>query len=324
MKQAYCEPGFNTPTLPLLGAIVNEVDGFFEGKGLAVNKRQIYYRIRDRLPQIVAESRAVAESQRVLKWYAPGSELYDKVCKVSSDALDCGLIDWNAIIDEGRNPDMPTFWDSGADIVRAAADSFRLDRWKDQATYVEVWTEKLAHVGLVKQATDTPVQLYVPIQMCRGYGSTPALHDAAERFLEHAHQDQVIIYAGDHDASGMDIDRDIADRLAFYGAKGVEVRRVALTLAQARQHKLSPELLKKKLKTEKLVYADTRGQKYVDTFKTEEIWELDALDPAELQRLIRSAVDGYIDRHAWTETEKAEAEVRERLWDCASELEDQP
>ncbi len=316
-RQAYGEPRtFRPETQPLLDAILQEVEKF-EGMGLAVTGRQLYYRIRDRLPGIVAACRAARASTSTYAWETPGDALYDKVCVLVMQGRDYGLIDWTSIIDDGRDPELPHFWGSGADVLRAAWSGFRLDRWENQEHYVEVWTEKDSHVALMRQAV---AGLYVPIQMCKGYGSSTALHDAAERFIERDNQQGVIIYAGDHDASGMDIDRDIEDRLAFYDAYEVDVQRVALTFDQARQAKLSPERLKKRTRKDgRVVYADTRGQGYFDRFKTDETWELDALDPAELQRLVRSAVESYIDPNAWAETEEREKAEREKLRKTADE-----
>ena len=65
----------------------------------------------------------------------------------------------------------------------------------------------------------------------RGYSSVTAMYDAAERFSEawDAGKKPVVIYLGDHDPSGIDITRDIDDRLNLM-SNGADptVERVAL------------------------------------------------------------------------------------------------
>jgi len=94
-----------------------------------------------------------------------------------------------------------------------------------------------------------------------------------------------VIYLGDHDPSGIDMTRDVADRLALFAECPVNVHRLALNMDQVRQYN-PPE---NPAKT-----TDSRAESYIRKFGTSS-WELDALEPALLARLVRSHVGSLRD-----------------------------
>ena len=101
-------------------AVVDE----YTAQGYQLTLRQLYY-------QLVARGR-IPNQQR---WYK-------RLGDVVSKARLAGLIDWFAIVDRGRVPVKPADWSSPSDILAAAANSYRLDRWAGQEHNVEVWCEK--------------------------------------------------------------------------------------------------------------------------------------------------------------------------------------
>ena len=78
----------------------------------------------------------------------------------------------------------------------------------------------------------------------------------------------MIIHLGDHDPSGIDMTRDIQERLQMFGAD-VYVKRVALTMNQIGTYNPPPNPAK---------ITDSRASKYIDEYGNES-WELDALEP---------------------------------------------
>ena len=87
----------------------------------------------------------------------------------------------------------------------------------------------------------------------------------------------------------------------------VSVNRVALTIDQVKEHNLMSNPTKR---------ADSRTQKYVAEFG-DECWELDAIPPDDLQTLVTSSIEQYIDRDRWDaaleEEEKDRADLKERF-----------
>ena len=144
---------------------------------------------------------------------------------------------------------------------------------------------------------------------CRGYVSQSAMWRAAQRF-EADGRDGVIIHLGDHDPSGIDMTRDIEDRMCVTFGANLEVRRIALNMDQVREFNPPPNPTK---------LTDSRSAAYVAKYG-QESWELDALDPALLMGLIENEIADLTDLGA-IEEERVKMEAgRVRLRDFASQV----
>lgn len=192
-----------------------------------------------------------------------------------------GVVDWNAIEDRIREPFIPYWVSNIHEALKDTIDQYRLDRMTDQDVYIEIWVEKDALSGVLKRITS---HYHINLMVNRGYSSCTAMHDAAERIKMHPDKECVILYLGDHDPSGVDMVRDIKARLTEFGADA-EVQRIALTMEQITQYNPPPNPTKIK---------DPRAQAYIAKFG-ETAWEVDALNPNVLQRIIRQAVEELID-----------------------------
>lgn len=170
-----------------------------------------------------------------------------------------------------------------ADVIASAKYSYLLNKWEGQPNYVEVWVEKDALVDIVGQAC---YPLDTPFFSCRGYTSQSEMWSAAQRFIrQNRNRDHCyIIHLGDHDPSGIDMTRDIQERLEMFGAD-VFVKRVALTMEQIGTYNPPPNPAK---------ITDSRCSKYMEEFG-DESWELDALEPKVITELIKSEVTAYRD-----------------------------
>ena len=90
--------------------------------------------------------------------------------------------------------------------------------------------------------------------------------------------------------------RDNADRLAMFAREGVDVRRLALNMAQIDQYNPPPNPAKE---------TDSRHADYAAKYG-DESWELDALEPTVIDALIESEIQGLIDSDAWDEAKEKE------------------
>lgn len=269
-------------------AIIDE----YSAQGFDLTLRQLYYQFvaRDLIPNRQQE--------------------YKRLGDVVNDARLAGLIDWDSIVDRTRHVRSLATWEHPTGIVSACAQQFRIDRWAKQPHRVEVWIEKDALVGVIAGVCD---ELRVPYFSCRGYTSQSEMWAASQRLLEHSGNGQqpIILHFGDHDPSGVDMTRDIEDRLALFmrheGVDPPEVRRLALNFDQVRRYNPPPNPAK---------ITDSRAGRYIRKFGRES-WELDALDPATLAQLIRDEIQGLIDDDAWTEAEGVESAHRASLRNIA-------
>ena len=260
-KIQYKEIRFQQKSLDLI-ELVNQVVDEYSAQGYELTLRQVYY-------------------QLVARGYIPNNERsYKNVGSLINDGRLAGLIDWHSVTDRTRNLRKESHWDNPADVIASARYSYNLDKWKGQPNYVEVWVEKDALVDIVGQACSP---LDTPYFSCRGYTSQSEMWSAAQRFIRQKQREKrIIIHLGDHDPSGIDMTRDIQERLEMFGAD-VFVKRVALTMNQIQTYNPPPNPAK---------ITDSRASKYIDQFG-DESWELDALEPKVITDLIKKQVTMY-------------------------------
>lgn len=265
MKRAYCDFNFRANTLEIIET-ANRIINEYKAEGYDLTLRQLYY-------QFVARD-IITNKQ---------SE-YNKLGTAINNGRLAGLIDWNSIVDRTRKHEENPHWDNPADIINGAADGYAIDTRADQNDYIEVWVEKDALVGVIERACEP---LDIGYLSCRGYVSQSAMWRAAMRFIPQERNGQVctiLLHLGDHDPSGIDMTRDIQDRLSMFGSE-VEVKRIALNMEQVEKYQPPPNPAKT---------TDSRYEKYISEYG-ENSWELDALDPRIITKLITRQVAEYTD-----------------------------
>jgi hypothetical protein len=269
-----------------INAIIDE----YSSAGYSLTLRQVYY-------QLVARG-IIPNNERS---YKNVGSLIDKGRLV-------GLIDWHAIEDRTRYVRMNAHWDEPGEIISSAASQYRIDLWDTQPQYCEVWVEKDALIGIVEQVAQ---RFDVPCFSCRGYTSQSEMWRASQRLMRAAKNGErpcTIIHLGDHDPSGIDMTRDITDRmLMFVGSEcEITVQRIALNTDQIELYSPPPNPAK---------LTDSRIEKYIERFG-ESSWELDALEPKQLDDLISKTVEAYIDAPLMEKAKKRQEKEKKSLEDA--------
>lgn len=262
----------------------NQIIESYAADGYDLTLRQLYYQFVSR--DLIANKQSE----------------YKRLGDIISKARRAGLVDWRAIVDRTRNLQALSHWENPSQIVEAVAQQFRLNLWKGQEHYVEVWFEKDALMGVFERAANP---LRMPFFSCRGYTSDSEVWSAAQRLKLYAKNGKnvVVLHFGDHDPSGLDMTRDIRERLALFGARAVDVRRLALNMDQVRRYEPPPNPAKE---------VDPRFAGYQAEYG-DESWELDALEPRILARLVKSEVEDLIDVTSWDDQREKEALARAEL-----------
>lgn len=242
--------------------------------------------------------------QFVSRGHIPNNDReYNKLGDLISNARRAGLIDWNHINDRTRTVRGFSSWNNASEVIDSAAYSFRYDLWErtHQQYRPQVWVEKDALVDVVSRACQT---YRVPYLSCRGYVSDSVIWGQAQEFkrLKYRGITPVVIHLGDHDPSGIDMTRDISERLGMFGGY-VNVIRVALNMDQIEQYAPPPNPAK---------ITDSRYAQYRDEYG-DESWELDALEPQVINDVIRDELTNFVDDDAWAVGLAEETEVRDRL-----------
>jgi hypothetical protein len=141
--------------------------------------------------------------------------VYKKLSAILDDLRQAGIIDWDAIEDRGRRPQIPYYVEDVADALNDTIRHYRRDRQTGQKNHIEVWTEKDAISGILSRVTN---KYHVHLVVNKGYSSNSAMYAAYKRFVAELKEDKdvYILYFGDHDPSGLDMIRDIRERTLHF------------------------------------------------------------------------------------------------------------
>lgn len=293
MKRQFVTKSFNERDQALID-VSNHILDKYAAQGYDLSLRQLFYQLVSR--NVIANTNAS----------------YELLGRVISDARMAGLVDWDMITDRGRVTQSVKKWSGPGAMLRHAAKSYVYNRWKRQPNYIEVMVEKQALEGVI-----CPVcaSLGINYTSNKGYSSQSALYEASLRLSKALKNGKtpVVLYLGDHDPSGLDMTRDIRDRLALFVGKPVDVKRLSLNKSQVDEYRLPPNPAK---------MSDSRANDYVEKHGRHS-WELDALAPQVLAALVKKAVHRRLDQKLWNEDTILEDQHRKKLLVIAESLDKQ-
>ena len=279
MKEAFLDIRFGRATRELIDH-ANGIVGEYQALGFILTLRQLFYQFVSRPTLGLANT----------------FDDYKRLGRTVTDARRVGLIDWDAIEDRTRNVHRLPTWDDPPEIIASCAEQYREDLWASQRNRPETWIEKDALTGVIEGVCD---ELRTPYFSCRGNVSDAEMYAAGKRFRRQVDRGQIpiVLQLVDHDPTGLDMTRDIRERLAMFAGQEIEVRRIALNINQIDQRdetgriigRLPPNFAKEK---------DARYADYVKRFGRD-CWELDALAPNVISNLVRAELNSLIDRDAW-------------------------
>lgn len=321
MIEQFRKVRFSSYKANLLKQIIEIIDEY-EKQKIKLTLRQLYYQLvsRDLIPNSQKE--------------------YSKLSNLVTRGRYGGLIDWDAIVDRHRTQKIHPQFDSILDLIKAAKNSYRLDRWEGQDYYVELFTEKDALASILNPIAD---KWHIYFCVNKGYSSATAMYDTAKRIEEALNtpigadpnnadtknKKAIILYLGDHDPSGLDMVRDIRERIVEfligdiinddykfansrknYIEEKIEVIHIALTTEQVKKYRPPPNPAK---------MTDPRSTHYVFEFgKTS--WEVDALKPEIMIRLVDNAISEYVDMNKMQKVIDKEKETIKPIEELASKL----
>ncbi len=260
----------------------NDIIAEYQKAGYKLTLRQIHY-------QFVARD-----------WYENIYANYKKLGNVLNAARLAGRVDWDAFDDPTRQARRITVFDKPEEAVQGLAKTFKLDPWEDQPVKrrIEVWVEKDAATSTVRPSCN---DLRITYFSCRGYSSSSALYEGAQRlkwYKENGYE-VLVLYLGDHDPSGCQMTDSTIEKVNMLAGTEIDIRRIALTMDQIKEYNPPEQFAKEK---------DSRTPWYIEQFGTEDCWELDALKPQVIDKMIRDEVEPLIDREAWDATLEREQE----------------
>ena len=200
-----------------------------------------------------------------------------------------GLVEWESIVDETRPVSVWRKWPEVGAYVREQFDGFlatyRRDLLQSQTEHIELVCEKMTVQGIADRVAHP---LCVNTMIGRGFSSVTARYELAQRFVRSGKERLLLLVVSDHDPEGECIATNLVASLTdeFGIDKPIEARRVALTRDQVDRFGLLP--------AGKVKRKSSRAPAFVRKFG-DNVYELEALEPAELEDLIRDALLAVID-----------------------------
>jgi len=266
--------------------------------GMKLTIRQIYYRL------VAAQLIENRLSQ------------YQYLVKLLAQARRDGVIPYTDIEDRTRQVHIPPkdeTWMPGEkfnayyNYMRDRMDKeYNLPRWTDQPVRPIVIVEKQALSSLFERVTD---ELGVDFIVNRGYPSLTLMYELSQRMMtkEDESRDGIewkVIYFGDYDPSGIDIERNVGETLTDDFDMEFKIYRKAITRKQIEIYNIPPAPAKQ---------TDSRYHSMLE--QTGEVMqvELDAIEPHVLQDMIREAINEHFDLGVYSDVQELVEKRREMI-----------
>lgn len=259
---------------------------------------------------------------------------YGKLSEYIVEARKEGRIAWDALSDKTRYT-MGDFYDYYVSpekyielairYLKHTPDNYEdsIYKWYNQPHYVEVWIEKDALSGTFESFLK---DIHVKIVINKGFASWTSLHENCKRLSKVIENDPSkhihILYFGDYDPSGVDMDRHMHEAFSFFCLEGpdcfnreIDFQRIAVTRQQIEQFGLPP----KPEDTDTLAKLDndTRTKKFIEKNNGElyavELDALLAIVPDEFEQLVKDSVYQYWDESIYEQVLEKPQHSKESL-----------
>lgn len=274
-----------------------------------ITLRQLYYRL------VVAKK--IENIQKEYKRLVMAmSDARVKTGEVSFEAFEDrgrkfnGHFDRWANTPEGSHEYALEEYENAEDSFKDSAKNFRLPAWHGQSTYVEVWCEKDALSNVFEPVCKKNSVVY---GAAKGQPSLSWLYEASKRLNNMQNRPEIekviILVYVDFDPAGIDIWRIIKKRITqTFGLDQVEVVRMAITEDQIAEYNILPMPTK---------VSDSRYAKWVAEHGDVSCVELDAIEPKELEKIIKADImkhwDKKVAKERKEELEEGRAEIQKKI-----------
>jgi hypothetical protein len=198
-----------------------------------------------------------------------------------------GRIPWHWITDTNRWMRKPTSYGSVEEAIADIGASYRRAMWRDSPVAVEVWCESESVAGVLYPIT---AHYDVPLYPIKGQTSDSFAYGAARGYRDDPRR-LVIIYVGDHDPAGYEIETNLHAKLIEHsGRRDIEFSRLACDADDVQRLELTGTPPKK--------------TSYVDATTGERVsWvgpavEIEAIDPPILRSWLEQWITEFIDPDA--------------------------
>jgi hypothetical protein len=270
-----------------------------------LSDRQIHYPLLNDPPLIHANK---PEST-----YRNDLKSYKALCELLTRARLSGRIPFCAIADPTRPVTTWSVFQNPQSFIRQQLNTVLKNYYRDlmqsQPNHIEIVGEKNTIDSIIRPVA---MEFCIPYTIGRGYCSLPPRYEMAKRFQRSGKERMILLVLSDFDPEGEDIAHSFARSMRDdFGIRTIRAIKVALTSEQVGQLNLPPQMRAKRGSSRRKRFVDQHG---------ENVWELEAAPPDELQRILRGSIDSIIDIKAFNaevDAEKLDAAfldgVRQRM-----------
>lgn len=278
---------------PFLAAILRVIEE--QRDFLPLSDRRIHYGLLNDPP--------LKHARKPETTYANDRASYKSLVELLTRARLAGRIPMHVISDDTRPFQIWTRHTNARAFIRSELHvmfkGYRRDLLRSQPNHVEILVEKNTVEPIIRPIAE---RYSMPITSGRGFCSLPPRAAMAKRFRESGKEQLVILFATDFDPDGEEIAHSFARSMRDdFGIERLTPIKVALTFQQVTDYRLHPNLVAKEGSSRFAAFVAKYGHN---------VYELEALPPAELQRVVQVGIDEVLDVPAFNaelDAEKNEA-----------------
>jgi len=258
--------------------------------------RQVHYRLLNDPPlRFTAKTKAAMKNAEKRR-YRNDESSYKSLLNLLARARIEGSLSWEAIDDETRPEELNNHPRNVEHFAKWQADKFmrgyQRNRMQSQSVDIEIVAEKLTVRSILSSIAD---EHSIPLTITRGHNDPTVKRKIAQRFWRSKKESMVVLVVSDLDPAGEAIVQNMYDDLIddhrIYPSQ-LQVYRAGLTMERVDELDLTPSYdTDEKDITTKAAYEAKYG--------TTDAWELEAMEPADLQRTLVEDIDQVIDIEAY-------------------------
>jgi hypothetical protein len=233
---------------------------------------------------------------------------YHALMRIMTILREAEVVPFAWIVDGIRSTIKPSSWSGLADFAETVRDAYRMDFWERLPDYVHIFCEKDAMAGTLAPVTR---EYDVPLSVIRGFSSLSYAHEIAVQWRE-IEKPIYSYYLGDLDPSGLELERDMREKLARYSRREFSWQRIAVNLEDFDQYTLFPLTPKKD---------DTRTKRFLAQGYTQ-CAELDAIPAPDLRARLEQAILLHIPAGEWEALQQHERLERTQWHDTLAAMHD--
>ena len=263
---------------PFIQAIIDVVEHYKEFAPLSV--RFIHYKLLNYPP--------LKHARKPDSTYRNQQKDYKSLDELITRARLIGQVSWELISDSTRPVIVWNAWPEARGFISKSLEGFLKGYWRDlmqsQPNHVEIVGEKNTIQSIIRPIA---MEYCIPLTIGRGFCSLPPRYDMAMRFKKSGKESLIILVVSDFDPEGEEIAHSFARSMRDdFGIKKIVPIKVALTAEQVREYELPPQMNAKQGSVNLKRFESKHGN---------QVFELEALEPADLQRILREKIDEVID-----------------------------